>query len=163
MHPTVGEAHWLKPPTLPGTMSCFVTEIPGKEHGTHKPPLTGRVRERTKGDTMCPITFHNPSRWHPSWLSNACATRKDSESGWLTKDNLETIPITITWDCEPCVRAVFLGSLTLQLSAQEPFPVIFLAWLAHVCLDSSFTSVREEPIFGPWKVSPFLQHKDSGF
>ena len=33
------------------------------------------------------------SHWHPSWLSNACATRQDSGSEKLTKDNLETDPI----------------------------------------------------------------------
>ena len=31
-------------------MSCFMTGGPGKEHGTNKPPPTGRVWERSKGD-----------------------------------------------------------------------------------------------------------------
>ena len=43
---------------------------------------------------MCPITSHNPC-WRPFWLSNAWATRKDSESECLAKDNPETNPITI--------------------------------------------------------------------
>ena len=50
-------------------------------------------------------TFQNPSCWHPSWLSNACATRKDPESEQNSgtqrtqrlkgpRDNTETNPIT---------------------------------------------------------------------
>ena len=96
----LGEAHdWNRPP-WPGTivticMSCFMTGDPDKEYWTNKPPPTGRVRERSKGDTACPSTSQNPSRYHPSWLSNACATRKDSELEWLAKDHPETNPITI--------------------------------------------------------------------
>ena len=82
----LGEAHRLKPPPPPGArhqsnirMHCFMTGGPGKEHGTNKPP-TGRVRERSKGDTTCLTTSQHPSRWHPSWLSDVCATRKDCES-----------------------------------------------------------------------------------
>ena len=75
-------------------MSCFMTGGPGKEHGTNKPPPTRRVRERSKRDTTYPTTSQNP-RWHPSWLSIACATRKDSESEGLARDNPETNPITI--------------------------------------------------------------------
>ena len=92
-------ADWNRPP-WPGTivticMSCFVTGDPEKEYGTSKPPPTGRVRERLKEDTACPSTSQNPSRWHPSWLSDTCATRKNSELEWLAKDHPETNPITI--------------------------------------------------------------------
>ena len=58
----------------------FTTGGPGKEQGTNKPPPTRRVRERSIGDTTCLTTSQNPSCWHPSWLSDACTTRKDSES-----------------------------------------------------------------------------------
>ena len=34
---------------------------PDKEYGTNKPPPTGRVWERSKGDTACPSTSQNPS------------------------------------------------------------------------------------------------------
>ena len=90
---------WNRPP-WPDTivticMSCFMTGDPGKEHRTNKAPPTGRVRERSKGDTTGPTTSQNPSRWHPSWLNKACTTRKNSESEWLAKDNLETNPITV--------------------------------------------------------------------
>ena len=87
-------------PPWPGTVvtictSCFTTGGHGKGHGTNKPPPTGKVQKRSKGDTTCPTTSQNPPRWHPSWLSNVCATRKDPESERLTKDNLEINPITI--------------------------------------------------------------------
>jgi len=34
-----------------------MTGDPGKEYGTNKPPPTGRVRERSKGDT---VSVHFP-------------------------------------------------------------------------------------------------------
>ena len=45
--------------TQPGTtvticMSCFTTGGPRKEQGTNKPPPSGIVQERSKGDIMCP-------------------------------------------------------------------------------------------------------------
>ena len=57
-----------------------MTGGPGKEHGTNKPPPTGRVQERSKGDTACPSSSQNPSHWYPSWLNKAYTSRKDSES-----------------------------------------------------------------------------------
>ena len=39
-----------------------------------------------------------------------------------------------------------------------PFPVKSLALSARVSSDNSFLSVRQEPSFGPWKGSPFLQY-----
>ena len=135
-------------------MSCFTTGGPGKEHGTNMRPLTGRVRERSKGDTTCPTTSQNPSCWHPSWLNNAGTTRKDSESEWIAKDNLETSPITI----KPEGRAVLLASLTLLLSAWAPYPNKISCFVSMcVSSDNSFPRGRQEPRFGPWKGSPFLQ------
>jgi len=43
-----------------------MTGGPGKEHETDKPPQTGRVGKRSKGDTACLTASQNP-RWHPSW------------------------------------------------------------------------------------------------
>ena len=63
--------------------------------GPGKPLPTGRVQERSQGEAMPPSTSQNPSRWHLSWLSNACTTRKDPESEQLAKDNPETNPFTI--------------------------------------------------------------------
>ena len=70
-------------------------EDPDKEYGNNKPPPTRRVQKKSKGGTGCPSTSQNPSHWHPSWLSDACSTRKDSELEWLAKDHPETNPITI--------------------------------------------------------------------
>ena len=94
----LGEAYWLKLPTLTRHHSnhlheLFMTGGPAMEHGTNKPPPTGRIQERSKGDTTSPTTSQNPSLWHPSWLNKACTTRKDSESEWLAKDSPETNPI----------------------------------------------------------------------
>ena len=51
--------HWLKAPTLVRHNSNHLHELfkpgsPGKEHRTNKPPPTGRVGKRSKGDTTCP-------------------------------------------------------------------------------------------------------------
>ena len=74
---------WNHPP-WPDTTVClhelFLTGGPGKEQETNKPPPTGSVRERSKGDTTCPTTSQNPSCSHPSWLNKVCTTRKDPAS-----------------------------------------------------------------------------------
>ena len=143
-----GSTNWNCPP-WPGTivttcMSCFMTGGPGKEHGTNKLPLTRRVQKRSKSDTTCPATSQNRSHWHPSWLNKACTTRKDSESEWLAKDNPETDSIIIK---PKTGRAFLLGSLTLLLSAQAPFPNKISCFVSTcVSLDNSFPSVS----FGPW-------------
>ena len=133
-----------------------MTGGPGKGHGTNKPPPTGRVLERSKGDTTCPTTSQNPPLWHPSWLNKACTTRKDHEAEWLAKDHPETNAITVN------TRVVLLGSLTLLLSAQVPFPNKISCFVSTcVSSDNSFLSVRQEPSFGLWKGSPILQHYDN--
>ena len=112
----LGEAHLNRLP-WPGTivtvcMSCFRTRGPGKEHGTNKPPPTGRVWERSKGDITRPTTSRNPL-WHTSWLNKACTTKKDSESEWLAEDNPETNPITIKPET---------ASLVVELFSWVPLP-----------------------------------------
>ena len=135
-----------------------MTGGPGKEHRTNKPPPTRRVQERSKGDTTCPTTSQNPSLWHPSWLNKVWTTRKDSDSEWLAKDDLETNPMILKPETASHVAAVLLGSLTLLLSAQGPLPNKISCFVSTcVSLDNSFPSVRQEPSFGPWKGSPFLQ------
>ena len=136
----------------------FMTGGPGKEHRTNKPPPTRRVQERSKSDTTYPTILQNPSLWHPSWLNKVYTTRKDCESEWLAKDNPETNPITIklqaTW------QSCFPGFpyLTLLFSAWVPFPNKLSCFVSTcVSSDNSFPSVRQEPGFGPWKGSPFLQ------
>ena len=49
----------------------------------------------------------------------------------------------------------------LLLSTRVPFPnKISCSVSTCVSLDNSFLSVRQEPSFGPWKGSPFLQQKE---
>ena len=162
-----GEAHWLKPPTLARHRRNHLHELfydrkSYKEHGTNNPPPTGRVQERSKGDTTGLTTSQNPSCWHPSWLNKACTTRKDFESEWLIKVNSETNPITLSPETASTCRAVLLGSLTILLSARVPFPNKISCFVSTcVSSDNSSPSVRQEPNFRPWKGSPFLQQKEN--
>ena len=137
-------------------MSCFTTGGPGKEHRTNKPPPTRRVQERSKGNTTCPTASQNPSLWHPSWLNKACTTRKDSESEWLAKENLETNPITIkpktashvtelfTWVplpyCSPPRCPFLIKSLVLSVRVSP--------WTIH------FRGLDKSPVSGPGRGPP---------
>ena len=157
----LGEAHC---PPWPGSIvticiSCFKTGGPGKEHGTNKPPSTSRVWERSKWDTTCQTTSQNPSLWHSSWLNKACTTKKYSESELLAKDNPEANPITINPETESHVTELFSWvPLPYCFPLGCPFPnKIFCFVSPWVSSDNSFWSVRQEPSFGPWKGSPFLQ------
>ena len=149
----LGEAHWLKLPTLARPHSNHLHELFHDGRSTNR-----KSSGRSKGDTTCPTTSQNPSLWHPSWLNKACTTRKDSESEWLVKDNPETHPITLkprmwaTWQsCSP-------GFPYLLLSTQAPFPNKISCFVSTcISSDNSFPSVRQEPSFRPWKGSPFLQ------
>ena len=137
-------------------MSCFTTGGPGKEHGTNKPSPTRRVRERSKGDTMCPTTSQNPSHGHPSWLSDACTTRKDSESELLAKDNPETNPLNInpetashmaeqsSWVPLPCCSL-----------SRHPFLIKSPALFAHVSpLTVHFQVLDKSPVSDPRRGLP---------
>ena len=84
----LGEAHWLNCPPWPGSivtigMSYFTVGSPGKEHGLNKPPPTGRVWERSKGNVN--VSYHLPeillSGIH---LGTRCAPpgRTLSQSDW---------------------------------------------------------------------------------
>ena len=65
-------------------MSYLTTGSPGKEGRTNKLPPIGRIQERSKEreDTSPYVlpTSQNPSHWNPFWLSNVCATKKETES-----------------------------------------------------------------------------------
>ena len=128
----------------------------GKEHGTNKPPPTGRIWERSKGDTTCPTTSQNPPRWHPSWLSNACTTRKDSESEWLAKDNPETNPTTIKPKTVSHVAEQFSWVPLPSCSPpRHPFPIKPLALSAHVSpWTIHFWVWDKSPLWGPGRGPP---------
>ena len=138
MHTIDKRSTLCNPPPWPGIIvticvSCFTTGGPGKEHGMSKPPPTGSVRERSKGDTTCPTISLNSSCWHPSCLSNACTTRKDPESEWLVRDNPETNPFTIK---PKTVSQVAEESSWVPFAycflPRHPFPIKSLALSAHV-------------------------------
>ena len=137
-----------------------MTEGPSQEHGTNKPPPTERVQERSKWDTTWPSTSQNPPRWHPSWLSIACATRKDSESEGLARDNPETNPITIKPGTASHVTEQFSWAPLPSCSPPGgPLPSKVSCFVSMcVSSDNSFLSVRQAPHLRPWKGSPFLQH-----
>ena len=143
-----------------------MTGGPGKQQGTNTPPPTRRVWERSKGDTTCPPTFQN-HLWHPSWLNKACTTRKSSESEWLSKDNPDTNPITIRPETAGHETELFSWvPLPSRSPPGCPFPIKISCFLSTcVSSDNSFPSVRQEPSFGPWKGSPFLQqsHLSPGY
>ena len=134
-------------------MSYFTTGGPGKEHGTNKPPPTRRIQERSGGDASLYVLriFQNPSRWNPPWLSDACATRKDPESEWLTRDNLETNPITIKPTTASHVAEQSSWVLLPTCSPPGcPFPIKSLALSARVSPRTiHFRVLDKSPLSGP--------------
>ena len=132
-------------------MSCFMTGGPGKEQGTNKPPPTRRVPERSKGDNTCPTTSQNLSLWHPSWLNKVCTSRKDSESEWLAKDNLETNPITIKPETASHVAELFSWVPLPYCSPPGcPCPIKSLALTTHVSpWTIHFQVLDKSPVSGP--------------
>ena len=137
-------------------MGCYMTGDPDKEYGTNKPPPTGRVRERSKGDTACPSTSQNPSRQHPSWLIDVCATRKDSELEWLAKDHPETNSITIKPETSShAAEQFFWVPLTYCSPPGCPFPIKSLALSAHVSPRTiHFRVLDKSPGSGPGRGPP---------
>ena len=142
-------------------MSYFTTGGPGKEHGTNKPPPTRRIQERSGGDASLYVLriFQNPSRWNPPWLSDACATRKDPESEWLTRDNPETNPITIKPTTASHVAEQSSWVLLPTCSPPGcPFPIKSLALSARVSPRTiHFRVLDKSPLSGPGRGPPFLQ------
>ena len=137
-------------------MSCFTTGGPAKEHGTNKPPPTGSIWERSKGDTKCPTTSQNPSLWRPSWLNKARTTRKDPESEWLAKDNPETSPVTVKLKPASYVAEQFSWVPLPSCSPPRcPFPIKSLAFSAHASPQTiHFRVLDKSPVSGPGKGPP---------
>ena len=110
----------------------------------------------SKGNTTCPTTSQNPSLWHPSWLNKACTTRKDSESEWLAKDNLETNPITIKPETKSHVTELFSWVPLPYCSPPRcPLPKKSLALPAHVSPRTiHFWVLDKSPVSGPERGPP---------
>ena len=104
------------------------------------------------------MSVHFPeSLWLASvLLSDARATRQDSELQRLAKDHPETNAITIKPETGRHAAEQFSWvPLPYCSPSRCPFLIKSLALSAHVY--NSFPSVRQETSFRPWKGSPFLQ------
>ena len=144
-------------------MNYLATGSPGKECGTNKLPPTGRIQERSKGErrlqSICPTNLPESfslesifakrctCHWEGFWL-RVIVQRQPGNQSHHHK----------TWDFRPHRRAALLGSLTLLLATWVPLPNK-VSFFVSTCVssDNSFPSVRQEPPFRPWKVSPFKQ------
>ena len=130
---------------------------PDKEYGTNKPPPAGRVRERSRGDTTYRSIHFTESLLLASILAERCVCNQ--ERLWIRmigQSHPETNPITI----KPKIawQSSSPGFPYLLLSTRVPFPNKISCFVSTgVSSDNSFPSVRQEPSFGPWKGSPFLQ------
>ena len=118
-----------------------------------------RVWEKSKGDTTCPSTSQNPSCYHPSWLSNVGATRKDSELEWLAKDHPETNPISVKPETASHVAEQFSWvPLPYCSPPGRPFPIKSLPLSARVSPRTiHFRVLDKSPVSGPDRGPPFLQ------
>ena len=137
-------------------MSCFRTGGPGKEHGTNKPPSTGRVQERSKWDTTCPTTPRILlSSIHLGWTRHAPPGRT-LESEWLAKDNPETNPIPIKPETSSHVTELFSW---VPLPCCSPprcsFPIKSPALSIHMSPRTiHFQVLDKSPVSGPGRGPP---------
>ena len=120
-----------------------------------------QLEEFGKGQNETPHVRPPPrillSSIHLGWTRRAPPGRTP-ELEWLAKDNLETNPITIKPETTSQAAEQFSGSLALLLSTRLPFPNKNSCFVSTcVFSDSSFPSVRQEPSFGLWKGSSFVQ------
>ena len=141
------------PPPWPGTIvticiSCFMTGDPDEDYRTNKPPPTGRVQKRSKGDTACPSISPN--------LSDACTTRRVFELEWLAKDHPETNPITIKPDTASHAAEQFSWvPLPYCFPPRCPFPIKSLVLSVHVSSQTiHFRVLDKSPVSGPGRGPP---------
>ena len=129
-------------------MSCFMTGDPDEEYRTNKPPRTGRVRERSKGDTACLSISLN--------LSDACTTKKVSELEWLAKDHPETNPITIKPETASHAAEQFSWVPLPYCSPPGcPFPIKSLVLSVHASPQTiHFQVLDKSPVSGPGRGPP---------
>ena len=128
-------------------MSYVTTGGPGKEHRANKLPPTRRIREgrKERGGTSPHVlpTYQNPCRWNPSWLRNKLGIRKDPESEWLARDNLETNAIAIKPEAASHAAEQFSW---VPLPHSSPLERLF----PHVSPQTvHFWVLRKSPLSGP--------------
>ena len=147
----------------------------GPEHGAATENSPGEFgRGHKEGSNTSPHvlpTSQNPSCWNPSLLRDAWATSKDHEldqmcakwGDWPETPGNQS-HYHNPWDCESCSRGVLLGFIILP---GYPFPLkgVPLVYTCYVSLwvssDNSSPHVRQDPLSGPRRGSPFLQHSDT--
>ena len=101
----------------------------------HQPELRKGQKERGDVSSYIPPTSQNPSNWNPSWMSDACATRKDPQWERLARDNLETHPTATKPETGSQVVEQFSQVPVPSCSPTGyPFPIRSLALSAHVSL-----------------------------
>ena len=143
--------------TIVTCMNCLAQEIlvRNAELTSYQQPEEFRKGQKKRGDANPNVlpTSQNPSCWNLSWLSNAHNTRKDPESQWLPRDNLETNSIII--------KPETVSSMTDQFSwvpsscfslPWYPFLIKSLTLWARVSPRTIHSWVLNETL-GPWKRS----------
>ena len=114
--------------------------------------------QKERGDSspyVLPIS-QSHYHWKPSWLRDAWATSKDPESEWLSRDNLETNPITIKRETVSLVAEQFSWvPLRCCSPPRQPFPIKSLALSAPVFPQTvRFQVLHNSPLSGPGKGLP---------
>ena len=146
-----GEAPWLPPPTLARhhstiCVSHFTTGYLSKEHGTNKPPATGKVQEKSDGDATSPTTSENPTL---SWATPAPPGRTQSQNDWPEK-TWKRIPSPESPSLRARSRAGLLSSLTCRSPALRPGPMKSVAFSARVSLWTVHLPMLDKsPLSGP--------------
>ena len=127
---------WSHPPwpstTVTICMSCFMIGGPGKEHGTNKPPPTGRVQGRSKGDTKCPTTSQNLlTGIYLVWAMHPPPGRTVSQKDW-PKTTQKLIPSPWNLRLNHVAEQFSWVPLPSCSLPRRPFPIKYIALSAHV-------------------------------
>ena len=121
--------------TVASHVNDLTTGGPCKERGANELPPTGRIWERSRGErrrqSTRPANLPESSSLPPSWLSDACTTRKDPESERLARDRPQTHPFTTNPETVNCGSRPPGPPPSCSLP-QRPFPIKSPALSARV-------------------------------
>ena len=153
----LGEAHWLKPPTLvrPFRSGPFAWVVLWQEILVRNTDLKSHTNWKSLGkvERRHHVQVHFPeSLTLASILAEWCVHHQ--ERLWIRmigqRQPGNNSHHHKARDWEPRGRAILLGSFTLLLSTWVPFPNKISCFVSRcVSLDNSFLSVRQEPSLGP--------------